>query len=74
MTLKAKLTFRGKPVFGSHGIGADFGSKGCQCPFLELLQQLLLGLSENLQYKGPIPDKQKNQLLITGIADGFIWI
>lgn len=24
---KAKLTFRGKPVFGSHGITADFGSK-----------------------------------------------
>ena len=22
---KARLTFRGKPVFGSHGIAADFG-------------------------------------------------
>ena len=24
---KAKLTFRGKPVLGSYGIAADFGSK-----------------------------------------------
>ena len=24
---KARLTFRGKPVFGSHGIAADFGGK-----------------------------------------------
>jgi len=27
LTGKARLTFRGEPVFGNHGIAADFGSK-----------------------------------------------
>jgi hypothetical protein len=66
---KAKLTFRGKPVFGSHGIAADFGTKAAGA-FSDAFSAVAAGLSESLQYMGPIPDKAKNQLLITGTAIG----
>ena len=38
--------------------------------FPKLVTAIAAGLSDNLQGKGPIPDKQKNQLLITGTAIG----
>jgi hypothetical protein len=66
---KAKLTFRGRPVFGSHGIAADFGTKAAGA-FSDAFAAVAAGLSESLQYMGPIPDKAKNQLLITGTAIG----
>lgn len=66
---KAKLTFRGRPVFGSHGVAADFASKAAGY-FTEAFSAVAAGLAENLRYMGPIPDKEKNQLLITGTAIG----
>jgi hypothetical protein len=69
LPITIKLTFRGKPVFDSHGIGADFGSKAAGA-FSEAITALAVGTSIYLQDKGPIPDKQKNQLLITGTAIG----
>ena len=66
---KARLTFRGKPVFGSHGIAADFAAKAAGS-FNDAVAAVAAGLSENLKYMGPIPDRQKNQLLITGTAIG----
>ncbi|MFH1113079.1 MAG: hypothetical protein V1792_04090 [Pseudomonadota bacterium] len=66
---KARLTFRGKPVFGSHGIAADFASKAAGA-FSDAVAVVAAGLAENLRYMGPIPDRQKNQLLITGTAVG----
>ncbi|HSX38405.1 MAG TPA: hypothetical protein VLE95_06205 [Chlamydiales bacterium] len=66
---KAKLTFRGKPVSGCHGIAADFGSKASGL-FSDVITAIASGLTDNLQGTGPIPDKQKNQLLITDIAIG----
>lgn len=69
LTDKARLTFRGEPVFGSHGITAEFGSKAAGA-FAEVVAAIAAGLSDNLQGKGPIPDKQKKQLLITGTAIG----
>jgi hypothetical protein len=66
---KARLTFRGRPVFGSHGMSADFGSKAAGF-FTDAFSAVVAGISENLRYMGPIPDKQKNQLLITGTAIG----
>lgn len=66
---KARLTFRGRPVFGSHGIAADFASKAAGA-FTDTVSAVAAGLAENLSYMGPIPDKQKNQLLITGTAIG----
>lgn len=66
---KARLTFRGDPVFGSHGIAAEFASKASAC-FTEAFTTIVAGLNDNLRYMGPIPDKQKNQLIITGTAIG----
>lgn len=66
---KARITFRGKPVYGSHGIVADFAAKAAGA-FTDAVTAAAAGLSEGLMYMGPIPDKQKNQLLITGIAIG----
>jgi hypothetical protein len=66
---KARLTFRGRPVFGSYGIAADFGSKASGA-FADAFAAVVAGLNESLRYMGPIPDKAKNQLLITGTAVG----
>lgn len=66
---KARLTFKGKPVYGSHGIAADFAAKAA-ASFSDAVSAVAAGLAENLHYMGPIPDKQKNQLLITGTAIG----
>lgn len=66
---KARLTFRGRPVFGSHGIAADFGGKAVGA-FSDAFAAVTAGLSDGLSYMGPIPNRDKNQLLITGTAIG----
>ena len=66
---KARLTFRGRPVFGNHGMAADFGSKAAGA-FADAFTAVAAGLNESLRYMGPIPDKARNQLLITGTAMG----
>lgn len=65
----ARLTFRGKPVVGNHGISADFGGKASSA-FADAFAAVVAGLNESLQFMGPIPDRAKNQLLITGTATG----
>lgn len=66
---KLRLTFRGRPVTGSHGIAADFGTKAAGA-FADAFAAVVAGLNESLRYMGPIPDKARNQLLITGTAVG----
>jgi hypothetical protein len=67
---KAQLTFRGKPVIGSHGITAEFGSKAA-LNFADAFAAVAAGLGETMKNNmGPIPDRAKNQLLITGTAIG----
>lgn len=66
---KATLTFRGKPVVGSHGLHAEFGSRAA-LNFADAFAAVAAGLGERLRYKGPIPDRAKHQLLITGTAIG----
>lgn len=66
---KAQLTFRGKPVFGSHGIAADFGAKAAGS-FSDAFAAVAAALDEGLRDMGPIPDRDKHQLLITGTAIG----
>ncbi len=66
---KARLTFRGRPVFGSHGISADFGAKAAGA-FSDAFAVVAAGLSEGLRHIGPIPNRDRNQLLITGTAIG----
>lgn len=66
---KVRLTFRGNPVFGSHGIVAEFASKA-SASFTDAFSAIVASINDNLRYMGPIPDKQKNQLIITGTAIG----
>lgn len=66
---RVRLTFRGRPVVGSRGIAADFGGKASNA-FADAFAAVVAGLNENLRSMGPIPDRSKNQLLITGTAIG----
>lgn len=66
---KAQLTFRGKPVVGSHGIAVEFGGRAA-LTFADAFAAVAAGVRDSLKYMGPIPDRAKNQLLITGTAIG----
>ncbi|WP_431050232.1 hypothetical protein [Roseateles sp. L2-2] len=66
---RARLTFRGRPVVGSRGISAEFGGKASNA-FADAFAAVAAGLNESLRFMGPIPDRGKNQLLITGTAIG----
>jgi hypothetical protein len=65
----ARLTFRGEPVFYSHGISANFGAKATES-FSDVFTVVVADLNGILRENGPIPEKDKNQLLITGTAIG----
>ncbi len=69
ITKKARLTFRGGPVVGSHAISAIFASKATDF-FANAVAAVSAGLSGALHFKGPIPDKNINNLMITGTAIG----
>ncbi|MCU9838737.1 hypothetical protein OEZ49_13240 [Ruegeria sp. WL0004] len=64
-----RLTFRGTPVSGSHGVAADFAGKASNA-FADAFAAIQAGLNSTLRYMGPIPDRIRNQLLITGTAVG----
>lgn len=66
---RTRLTFRGAPVFGDHGVAADFGAKASWL-FAEAFSAIAASMREGLRYMGPIPDKARNQLAITGVAVG----
>lgn len=64
-----RLTFRGAPVASSHGISADFAGKASNA-FADAFSATLAGINDTLKYMGPIPNKTRYPLLITGIAIG----
>ncbi|MBF0428613.1 MAG: hypothetical protein HQL94_06785 [Magnetococcales bacterium] len=66
---KVRLTFRGKPVIGNHGIAADFAAKAAGA-FSDAFVAVAAGLSEGLRAMGPIPNRDRNQLVIIGTAIG----
>jgi hypothetical protein len=66
---KAKLTFRGDSVIGSEAIAAGFAAKATDL-FSEAIAALSASFVGALHFKGPIPNKHSNQLLITGTAIG----
>lgn len=66
---KISLTFRGKPVRGSSAISADFAGSASTA-FSNAFSAIVAGLRGALQYSGPIPDKAKLPLMITGMATG----
>lgn len=66
---RARLTFRGKPVVGQHGIFAEFGSKATTA-FADTVSKIAASLSGQLSSMGPIPNRDESRLLITGTAVG----
>lgn len=66
---KARLTFVGRPVIGSHGIFADFGTKAVN-GFAEAVAAVAASLTAPLRAMGPIPNREQNQLLITNTVLG----
>ncbi|NTU70069.1 hypothetical protein HGB13_04640 [bacterium] len=65
----AILTFRGRPVLGTHGIFADFASNATKC-FSDAFVAVVAGLGNVLSDNGPLPNRARNQLMITGVALG----
>lgn len=63
------LTFRGSPVDASRGISADFAGKASNA-FADAFAAVLAGQNDRLRYMGPIPDKSRYPLMITGTAVG----
>lgn len=66
---QAKLTFRGQPVVGSHGIFAEFGMAATKA-FTDAVALLAASFERELLATGPIPNREQNQLLITNTALG----
>lgn len=66
---KATLTFRGKPVVASHGILAEFATEAVN-KFTDAVAGFAASLSGPLALTGPIPNRDKCQMLITGTARG----
>ena len=66
---RVQLTFRGKPVIGSHGVFADFGAKATNA-FTELVDRVAASLTGPLASAGRIPNRDQSQLLITNTVPG----
>lgn len=67
---RARVTFRGKPVVGSHGILAEFGAEAMKA-FTELVTAMAASHATGpLKPKGPIPNREEHQLLITNTVPG----
>lgn len=66
---RARLTFRGRPVVGQHGVLAEFGAK-VTVAFTDAVAKTAAALSGPLAPMGPIPNRDESRLLITGTAIG----
>jgi hypothetical protein len=66
---RLRLTFRGRPVVGSHGIFASFGA-GSLDRFSRAIALLAAGQSGELGARGPIPDRGASELLVVGATVG----
>jgi hypothetical protein len=66
---RARLTFRGRPVIGSHCIFAKFGMEATQA-FTDVVSLTVAAMSGPLASSGPIPNREQSQLLITSTVVG----
>jgi hypothetical protein len=66
---RVRLTFKGRPVIGSHGIFAEFGMKAVN-GFAESVTAMAASLIAPLAAMGPIPNRDQHQMLITNTALG----
>jgi hypothetical protein len=64
---RARLTFRGRPVVGQHGIFADFGAKATSA-FADAVAKVAAGLSGRTTQSSA--NREESRLLITGTALG----
>jgi hypothetical protein len=64
-----RLTFRGRPVIGNHGIFAEFGTKAVSS-FVESVAAMAASVAGPLAAMGPIPHRDQHQMLITSTAPG----
>lgn len=69
LTKKAVITFRGKPVYKSQGISADFSGKAIES-LNDMVSSVVASLNGKLNYMGVIPDREQHQLMVTGTAVG----
>jgi hypothetical protein len=65
----ARLTFSGKPVFGTQGVLADFAAQAVS-KFADAVAAAAAAVSGAVAAMGPIPGRERNQLMITGTAIG----
>lgn len=65
----ARLTFRGKPIVGSHGMFAEFGAKAINA-FADAVAAIGASQTTALGTRGALPNREEYQLLITGTALG----
>ena len=66
---RVRLTFRGRPVVGSHGVFAEFGTKAVS-GFADTVTAMAASFTAPLAAMGPIPGRDQHQLLITSTALG----
>jgi hypothetical protein len=66
---RVRLTFRGRPVVGSDGIFAEFGTKAVSS-YAESVTAMAASLSGPLPSTGRIPNREQHQLLITNTVPG----
>lgn len=67
--VRARLTFRGKPVVGSHGMFAEFGAEAINA-FADAVVAIGTSQTTALGTRGTLPNREEYQLLITGTALG----
>ena len=65
----ARLTFNGKPVVDGKGIAIDFGGKAVNA-FATVVASVGADQQGQLSERGPIPNRERYRLLITGTALG----
>lgn len=63
------LFFGGRPVIGSHGILADFGTKAVS-EFQNLVSSTFAAAEGALGARGPVPQRDRTQLMLTNVARG----
>lgn len=67
--VKARLTFRGKPVLGSRGVSADFAGEAVN-HFADAVVHVGAGSYTPLSQRGKVPNSEDYGLVITGTARG----
>lgn len=65
----ARLTFRGRPIVGNHGVFAEFGARAINA-FADAVAAIGASQATTLGERGALPNREEYQLLITGTVVG----